>query len=133
MHRAILPGYDSLAELERLHRSGMRVDAVDEAGLTCLWVAAAAGEDAAVAWLLDHGADPSIVNREDGRSPLHAASASGHVAVVARLLNAGAISTRRDDSGKTPAEVGHAAKHLEVVRTFLEHSRDEQRRAARRR
>ena len=123
MHKVIQPGRESLAELERLRCSGLRVDAVDENGQTCLFVAAASGEEEVTEWLLSHGADPSAVSPIDGRTPLHAASAHGHVAVVARLLSAGANSTKRDEEGLTPAEVAHAATHLDVVRVFLEHSR----------
>lgn len=115
----------ALSELERLKRSGLRTDAVDENGLTCLFIAAAAGEDDVVQWLLENGADVAAINPSDGRTPLHAASAGGHVAVVARLLGAGANSTALDGARQTAAEVAHAAQHLDVVRVFLEHSRSE--------
>ena len=123
MHRAIAPGQASLAELDRLHRSGVRVDSVDEWGLTCLFVAAAAGEREVVEWLLEHGAHAGPINQEDGRSALHAAGAAGHADVVARLLHAdGADSTLRDGAGLTAAEVAQQASHLDVVRVFAEHA-----------
>ena len=123
MHRAIAPGQASLAELDRLHRSGVRVDSVDEWGLTCLFVAAAAGEREVIEWLLEHGAHAGPINQEDGRSALHAASAAGHADVVARLLDAdGADSTLRDGAGLTAAEVAQQAAHLDVVRVFAEHA-----------
>ena len=126
MHRAIAPGQASLAELDRLHRSGVRVDSVDEWGLTCLFVAAAAGEREVVEWLLEHGAHAGPINQEDGRSALHAAGAAGHADVVARLLHAaGADSTLRDGAGLTAAEVAQQAAHLDVVRVFAEHAAKE--------
>ena len=126
MHRAIAPGQASLAELDRLHRSGVRVDSVDEWGLTCLFVAAAAGEREVIEWLLEHGAHAGPINQEDGRSALHAASAAGHADVVARLLDAdGADSTLRDGAGLTAAEVAQQAAHLDVVRVFAEHAAKE--------
>lgn len=123
MHRAIAPGQASLAELDRLRRSGLRVDAVDEWGLTCLFVAAAAGEREVIEWLLEHGAHAGAINPADGRSALHAASAAGHTNVVAQLLHAdGADSSLRDRAGLTPAEVAHQCAHLDVVRVIIEHS-----------
>ena len=88
MHRVIASSsHASIAELERLRRSGMQVDAVDECGLTCLFMAAAGGEREVCEWLVAHGADVDARNPEDGRSPLHAACAAGHVAVAAQLLS----------------------------------------------
>ena len=123
MHKVVRS--TAVSELERLKRSGLRVDAVDENGRTCLFVAAAAGEDEVVEWLLDNGADVAAIDPSAGRTPLHAASAVGHVAVVARLLGAGANSTALDGAGQTAAEVAHDQQHLDVVRVFLEHSRTE--------
>ena len=130
MHRVIASSsHASIAELERLRRSGMQVDAVDECGLTCLFMAAAGGEREVCEWLVAHGADVDARNPEDGRSPLHAACAAGHVAVAAQLLSAGASSTARDAEGLTPAELAHRALHLDVVRVFVDHSRQELRAA----
>ena len=129
MHRALAATHASIAELDRLRRSGMRIDAVDENGLTCLYVAAAGGEAEVVDWLLSRGADAAVVNPEDGRTPLHAASAAGHVAVAALLVRAGANSLARDGSGLTPPELAQRSMHLDVVRAFLEHSRNEQKAA----
>eukprot|EP00964_Phaeocystis_antarctica_P161474 scaffold133387_cov66-Phaeocystis_antarctica.AAC.3 len=123
MHRAIVAGQAPLAELDRLHRSGLRVDSVDERGLTCLFVAAAAGELDVLEWLLEHGAHAGPINQEDGRSALHAASAAGHADVVARLLHAdGADSSLRDGAGLTAPEVAHHAAHIDVLRIFAEHA-----------
>ena len=55
--------------------------------------------------------------------------AAGHVAVAAQLLSAGASSTARDAEGLTPAELAHRALHLDVVRVFVDHSRQELRAA----
>ena len=49
----------------------------------------------------------------NGQTPLHAAAAGGHVAIVVRLLAAGADPAPRDPAGRTPlhlaAKLGHAA------------------------
>ena len=123
MHRALRPGGD-IADLDMLHSIGAPLDMVDEQGRTALYMAAATGYDEAVRWLLDHGADPSIV-AEDKRSPLHAAAAAGHVTAVTILMeNLGRRELMHamqavDVTGRTPAEIAAAARHLDVVRAML--------------
>ena len=119
MHRLLVHG--TLDELDRAWRAGCHVDAVDERGRRALYFAAAAGRTAVVDWLLTHGADPGVLNAEDGRTALHAACAGGHCDVIARLLAArdGLDMTVRDRFGLTAAELAAAGNHLDVVRLLL--------------
>ena len=80
----------------------------------------------ALRWLLAHGADVSLV-AADGRSALHAAAASGHVAAVTLLVNAAsaaspAVAARllmnTDGDGRTAAEVAAAARKSAGTRTW---------------
>ena len=126
MHRALRPSGD-VHDLEALHRIGAPLDAVDERGRTVLYVAAAAGFEEAVQWLLEKGAN-SCITADDGRTALHAAAASGHAGTCKLLLGAyGAENlhgaTRalqsQDMHGRTAADVAAAARQMDVVRVLL--------------
>ena len=128
MHRALRPGGDVLA-LQELYNCGAQIDSVDEHGRTVLYVAAAAGFESAVEWILGHGADV-VLTAVDGRSALHAAAASGHVRTIELLLGAlDNVTAMRalqaeDAQGRTPSDVAAAAQHMDVVRALLTaHSR----------
>ena len=117
MHSASRTG--SIAELEQLRRAGLAVDAVDDCGRTCLQAAAAAGEESVVQWLLERGASVHATNPYTGRTALHASCAAGQGEISLLLLHAGAATTRRDHQGKTPAQLGAAAGHLDLVRILF--------------
>ena len=124
MHRALRP-YGDVRALEHLYACGAPVDAVDEQGRTCLYVAAKAGYEDAVRWLLANGADARCT-AEDGRSPLHAAASAGHVGtcklLLASLPDADAIRAMQatDAKGQNPSEVAAAGNHMYVVRCLLD-------------
>jgi ankyrin repeat protein len=52
-------------------------------------------------------------------TPLHGASASGHLEVVKALLGAEADVNKADKSGWTPLHCASNSGHLEVVQTLL--------------
>ena len=54
--------------------------------------------------LIQAGEDINI-RGEDGWTPLHVASAHGHVEVITALLTAGADTTIKSNSGRTPVDV----------------------------
>lgn len=84
------------------------VHAVDTHGATALHHAAHHGEDGAVAFLLQHGADPNAAN-EAGDTPLHLALQSSRAhAVIGRLLAHGASALQRDRSGRLPLQLAAA-------------------------
>ena len=112
--------------LKELHACGCPIDAVDEHGRTCLYVAALAGYEEAVEWLLSEGADASMVAADDGRTALHAAAAMGHTRCCQLLFDSldAQASLREmrvvDNAGRTIGEVAAAAQHLDIVRVLLE-------------
>jgi len=82
----------ALGDLQRLRTAlagGEAADPRDRYGATPLYWAAAGADGAAVAALLDAGADPGAVT-DAGNTPLMVAAAMGAGAVVRRLLAAGA-------------------------------------------
>jgi len=79
------------------------------------------GDDAAVKWLVDHGANPNAhcAHGDAEVTPLHLAVMQDHVEVVRLLLAAGADPTIRDSKHDSDA-VGWAEffGRLEIVRIF---------------
>lgn len=96
-----------LAEMPELPEfGGISPVGVDTCGgwqSTPLHIAAVRGDVAAIAALLDAGAD--IQSRgEHGYSPLHEAVEQGHVDAVRLLLERGASRTVTNDHGHTPIQ-----------------------------
>lgn len=72
-------------------------------GISMLHIAARAGNEDIVAFLVEKGAD---LNARDSRqrTPLHVAASNGQTGAVALLLKAGADPNLRDRNGQTPAQ-----------------------------
>eukprot|EP00873_Tetraselmis_striata_P023882 jgi/Tetstr1/444146/TSEL_032044.t1 len=104
-----------------LEASGGRVDAQDEEGCSCLWLAANQGHARAVSWLIEAGADVNLKDAE-GVSPLFTAANQGRLEVVVALLSAPKVDVNaRNAAGQsalwTAANLGHA----QVVAALLAH------------
>jgi len=72
---------NNLNEVNRLIRDGVDVNAVDQEGRTALWWAANESHLEYPTALINAKADVSKANKYD-RTPLHIASANGHVECV---------------------------------------------------
>ncbi len=80
--------------------AGTALDAKDQFGSTPLAIAITFGQTEAAEVLLEAGADPSIVTRDDS-APLHLAAFFAHPKLVRALLNHGADKWERNGSGAT--------------------------------
>ena len=80
------------------------------------------GDDRAVRWMLDHGADPNVRwgHWDADVTPLHLAAWQGHAEVVEALLAAGADPTIRDSkhNGDALGWAEHSGR-ADVVRILL--------------
>ena len=70
--------------------------------------------------LLQGGANPSLQNTHNKRTPLHLATTFGHFSTVIMLLKHGAALLKRDSDGRLSRD---------VAREFKETAKDEKRRA----
>lgn len=108
--------------MQLLERVGA-IDARDDQGRTLLFRAAARGDDALAAQLLEKHADPAATVRRwpgnDGWSAMMIASAAGHVAVVEKLVAAGAPVDQRNGSGRTALMFAAWYARAPVVRVLL--------------
>jgi ankyrin repeat protein len=96
---------------------GAFVDSRDQLGGTALHLAAATGEDVAVAALLDGGADIEAIHAEGGTA-LHFAAAKGNLSTVMLLLDKEANVHALDDGGQTPADVASRERIKAVLRDW---------------
>src|SRR6218665_2452668 len=81
--------------------TGNNIDKQNEQGQTRLYLAARAGNTAAVKKLLRSGADPDIADAR-GLTPLHLAAYWGETEIVDALLKAGASPNIDNGKGWTP-------------------------------
>src|SRR5262245_24731567 len=98
----------------------------DPQELTTLHLAAAAGQMAAVTYLLSPtvGADARAA-RVNNFTPLHAAAMKGHATVCEELLRAGAgVNVQTDPQRYAPLHSAAFAGHLEAIRVLLAHGAD---------
>ena len=74
------------------------------------------------AWLLEHGADPNVLDAKRGENALHTAIKSGMSAkVVKLLLDHGADPRVKTSDGKPAVELARAAKNRDVLRMLQGH------------
>ncbi|EAN84594.1 6-phosphofructo-2-kinase/fructose-2,6-biphosphatase, putative [Trypanosoma cruzi] len=84
---------------------------------------AASGDSVGVRLLLESGADTDCRDYDE-QTPLHIASALGHVQVVRLLLEFGADPTLLDKDDKTPFRLAGENNRREVVQLLLRHSQE---------
>ena len=96
------------------------VNSKDSLGTTPLLVAAAAGKEQAVDFLLSKGADPSL-RTLIGRNLLHAAVEGGNVSIMETVLSLDIPVTVNsvDEHGHTPLMIAAKSNNLETVEFLL--------------
>ncbi|MCH8497871.1 MAG: ankyrin repeat domain-containing protein [Marinobacter sp.] len=106
-----------LKQLRQLARQGVSLNARAPQG-TALGVAAEAGQEQVVWFLLGEGADVELANA-DGRTPLMAAAAAGHRRVVQMLLAAGAQVNARNSAEETAVTLAARRGSLSTLKVLI--------------
>jgi uncharacterized protein len=120
---AALGSVDRLETLLAADPASARAFAPD--GFTALQLAAFFGQPAAVRILLQAGADPNAVSRNDMRiQPLHAATANGNPETIRLLVDAGADPNARQKGGFTPLQARAQCGDAAMVRLLLDRGAD---------
>ena len=99
-------GRNDVLALRRALAAGVPASAADYDGRCGLHIAAAKGADAAIRYLLDHGADPSAKDAF-GTTPLFEAVVNGHATASAMLRAAGGTLGLRSAAFAAAAAAGH--------------------------
>ncbi len=92
----------------------------DADGRTALYLAAAGGHDAMVAWLASKGADLNAKETIKGWTPMHAAAAAGHDDVITVLAGRGADLEPKDKDGATPLNLAQRARHAVAAQAIYD-------------
>ncbi|MFC5875879.1 ankyrin repeat domain-containing protein [Chryseobacterium arachidis] len=87
-----------------------------------LVLASEAGNETAVAELLNNGADPNAMGPNSGA--LHCAAFNGHINVVKALLEKGANPNVADHQSFYPLHLATSKKHLDIVKELIAHGAD---------
>ena len=116
---------DQLREIEKVKRAIEQdpalINKLDEAGQTPLHVAVVNNYVSLLTWLLDHGADINVKNRQ-GDTPLRSAviwDRTPHLSVIRTLLSRGADVNAGDTYGDTPLHVAATFAETSVIKLLL--------------
>ncbi|DAZ95637.1 TPA: hypothetical protein N0F65_002266 [Lagenidium giganteum] len=88
---------------------------------TALHLASRAGYADVVMLLIEHGADPNVIDHLH-LTPLLGAISNGHEEVVRMLLGAGADVNYRSPAGVSAVHTAVASRSLPILRVLIEHS-----------
>jgi uncharacterized protein len=111
------------AEIERLLKHGVDVNAQQADGATALQWAAYRGDAKLTELLLKAGAKPGLANH-DGATPLWLAAARGDAGVVQALLKGGADANEQLPLGRRPLMLAARSGNVDAVHALLEHGAD---------
>ena len=114
---------DDTAALEKLIKGGIAVDTRNEAGITALHAAAAAGMLKSAGFLLDKGLPVDVTGPED-RTPLMSAVATGSPEMVRFLLSRRASPLKKDAKGYKPLMLAVEDGRPEMVAELAAHDRE---------
>ncbi|KAM9857323.1 cyclin-dependent kinase 4 inhibitor B [Aulostomus maculatus] len=106
------------ADVEYLLQAGAEVNSANSFGHTALQVMMM-GSTPVAQLLLRNGADPNVVDRRTGTTPLHDAARTGFLDTVQLLVQFQADPQARDRRDCRPVDLARKNNHTDVV-AFLE-------------
>jgi ankyrin repeat protein len=112
-------------DLELLLDYGADVNAADRWGWSLLHYTVWPSNADMTKVLLEKGANPNIVERTQGRTPLHYAAQRGEKTQAEMLLDHGANVNAKDWYGKTPLTLAKENGHTDIVELLRKHGAKE--------
>ncbi|XP_076755313.1 ankyrin repeat and MYND domain-containing protein 2 [Xylocopa sonorina] len=110
---------NEVSELKTLLAANkIKMDFVDENGMSPLQHACYKGNKEIVQMLLDQGADVNACQHEHAYTPLHLAALSGNAELCHLLMSYGARLTATNDVGRTPAQMAAFVGNHNCVATI---------------
>eukprot|EP00761_Pharyngomonas_kirbyi_P014759 gb/GECH01014789.1/.p1 GENE.gb/GECH01014789.1/~~gb/GECH01014789.1/.p1 ORF type:complete len:550 (+),score=136.98 gb/GECH01014789.1/:1-1650(+) len=106
--------------VEYLHRHGSELELKDHQGLTGLMSACEHGHVETVQFLLSVGCNVNAFSDAVKYSPLHFATANGHLEIAEMLLQYGAIVDFQDYLGRTPLHKASSKGFPAIVKLLLD-------------
>jgi len=122
IHTALLAG--ELLTLKKHLLAGTSVNSRDNTGYTLLQRAAERGDQAAVDYLLESGANVELRERSSLTTALHMAAAAGNLEVVVALIENDAQLDWIDKVRRTPLHLATKNGHLAIVDVLLNNGAD---------
>ncbi|CDZ79184.1 Phosphocholine transferase AnkX [Legionella massiliensis] len=104
--------------IHHLKNLGADLDLKNLRGTTACYLAAQMGLTTVINVLIAEGVNVNL--SWDGYTPLWVAAGNGHIEIVNRLLEAGALVNQPDDYNRTPLWVAAGNGHIEIVNRLLE-------------
>lgn len=95
------------------------IDAASHRGDTALMGAAKRGDEQVVDTLLAYTANPNVMDRQHGFTPLRLAAEEGYLRIVEKLIANGALLNTVDTIGYTAIMRAALRGHVEVVRALI--------------
>ncbi|MDB6138765.1 MAG: protein kinase [Verrucomicrobiaceae bacterium] len=118
IHWAAQEGHAQIVELLLCNGAAADIRTVQE-GLTPLMLCICSGNEDVARCLLNAGADPNLTfSFLGGSSPLHTAAAYNKSGMAQLLLNFGALTSVRDESGESPVDLAKINNAGEVMNLF---------------
>lgn len=110
--------------MEDMLEAGADLHGRDHLGRTPIEVAVDSRANACVHVLMIRGADPDVLSRDSGLSPLHRAAWNGHDGIVRMLLQHGADVNLKSRDGSTALHYAVAAAHEDTAKLLLDYRVD---------
>jgi ankyrin repeat protein len=111
---AVFMGHRDVAALLLREGAAINSTARNSLKISPLHAAVERGDEALVALLLSHGADPEAKEFLGGTA-LHSSAAAGNAGVVRLLLRFGADRNSRTNAGETPLDLARKGQHSDAM------------------
>lgn len=113
-----------LDNLKNRIAKGVDINATDINGWSALHFSSVNGHLSCVQWLVEHGAEIDVINRQNGGTPLHFAASGGHLYCLKHLHENGADIFAKNSNGETALHLAACQGKLDCVQYLVKQKLD---------